>query len=265
MASIATASDPYAISCAGLFKTYVTGDGDEVEALKDININIKDGEFLSIVGPSGCGKSTLLKIFAGLESVSRGSALVRDRKAGEHLQDIGIVFQNATLLEWRTVLANTMLAADVHNLDPVPTARHARELLALVGLEGFANKYPAELSGGMQQRVAITRALCHKPSVLLMDEPFGALDALTREHMAQELQRIWLVQKLTVLFITHSISEAVFLSDRVVVMSARPGRVLDMVEIDLPRPRNLEVMSDPRFTAHVGHIRKLLEARALVD
>jgi len=254
-----------AISCEGLSKIYDTASGERVDALVDIDIDIRDGEFFSIVGPSGCGKSTLLKILAGLIPVSGGQALVRGRKAGSSSQEIGVVFQSPTLLEWRTVIANTTLAADVHGLDKKEMYRRGRELLSLVGLDGFADKYPGELSGGMQQRVAITRALLHRPSVLLMDEPFGALDALTREQMTRELQRIWMDQKITVLFITHSITEAVFLSDRVAVMSARPGRVLDILDIDLPRPRELEMTSNPRFGAYSTRIRQLLDARTITD
>lgn len=269
MMAFATAEAPgaatTAIACSHLFKTYETAAGEEINALVDINLTVADGEFVSIVGPSGCGKSTLQKILAGLLPASRGEALIRGRPAGTAARDIGIVFQSPTLLEWRTVLGNTMLIRDVHNLDRAKMEARARELIALVGLEGFEKKYPGELSGGMQQRIAITRALIHEPSVLLMDEPFGALDAMTREQMTIELQRIWMNQSLSALFITHSISEAVFLSDRVAVMSARPGKILEVIDIDLPRPRDLHTIGTPEFSALTNHIRHLLDAKALVE
>lgn len=255
-----TSATPAAMEFRSLSKTYLSADNDRIAALVDIDMTVGQGEFFSIVGPSGCGKSTLLKIVAGLLPVTRGMALLNGRQIKGPSGDIGVVFQSPTLLEWRNVLQNVMLVADVQNRDREGIRRHALELIEMTGLRGFAGKYPAELSGGMQQRVAIARALVHAPSVLLMDEPFGALDAMTRDQMTLELQRIWLRQSITVLFITHSIQEAVFLSDRVAVMSARPGRLLEIVSIDFPRPRSLDIMETSDFGALVGRIRKSLDA-----
>src|SRR5262249_33651013 len=194
-----------------------------VSALEGIDFTVADGEFVSIVGPSGCGKSTLLKILAGLLPRSGGDASLRGTPIARPRRDIGVVFQSPVLFPWRTVLDSVLLPVDAQALGRSRYDSVARELLTLVGLEGFENRYPWELSGGMQQRVAIVRALINDPVMLLMDEPFGALDAMTRESMNLELQRIWLTRRKTVLFITHSISEAVFLADRVLVMTARPG------------------------------------------
>ena len=212
-----------------------------------------------------CGKSTLLKILAGILTSSSGEALLRGTLIAGPRKDIGVVFQSPVLFPWRTVLDNVLLPVDVQRLG---RARHEQvgvDLLTLVGLKGFEGKYPWELSGGMQQRVAITRALVHDPAMLLMDEPFGALDAMTREHMNLELQRIWMERQKTVLFITHSIPEAVFLADRVLVMTARPGRLLDDIRVDQPRPRPLEVMNTPVFGAHVRHIRNLFNVQGRID
>ncbi|HEU5274471.1 MAG TPA: ABC transporter ATP-binding protein [Xanthobacteraceae bacterium] len=237
------------------------GDGpDAILALQDIDFAVADGEFISIVGPSGCGKSTLLKILAGLLPASQGEAVLNGSPIEGPRKDIGMVFQAPVLFPWRSVLGNVLLPADVQRLGREPMTRRAIELLGLVGLAGFERRYPWELSGGMQQRVALVRALIHDPALLLMDEPFGALDALTRETMNVELQRIWMERRKTVLFVTHSTSEAVFLADRVLVMTARPGRIGDMLEVKLPRPRTLDVMATEAFGAHTRRIRAVLSA-----
>ncbi|MBV8424496.1 MAG: ABC transporter ATP-binding protein [Candidatus Eremiobacteraeota bacterium] len=237
-----------------LSKTYRTSDGD-VRALEDISFEVQGGEFVAIVGPSGCGKTTLLKILAGLLLPSSGDVSLRGTPVRGPRRDIGVVFQSPVLFPWRSVLANVLLPADVQHLDRREHETRARELLQLVGLQGFEQRYPWELSGGMQQRVAITRALIHDPAILLMDEPFGALDAMTRETMNVELQRIWLESHKTVMFITHSISEAVFLADRVFVMRARPGTIAEIDAIALPRPRPFEIAASGEFLDYVRRIR----------
>jgi len=248
-----------AIAIRHLSKTY-GGRGGGVTALNDIDCAVAEGEFLSIVGPSGCGKSTLLKILAGLMPASSGEALLNGTPIGGPRKDIGVVFQSPVLFPWRSVLGNVLLPVDVQKLGRDRMQSRAMDLLALVGLSGFEHRYPWELSGGMQQRVALVRALIHDPALLLMDEPFGALDALTREAMNVELQRIWMERRKTVVFITHSTSEAVFLGDRVMVMTPRPGKVEDMLTIDLPRPRTLDVMNTEPFGGYVRRIRKSLNA-----
>jgi NitT/TauT family transport system ATP-binding protein len=253
-----------AIAVRNLSKTYATRDG-AVTALDRTTFAIGEGEFVAVVGPSGCGKSTLLKILAGILPSSSGEALLRGTLIAGPRHDIGVVFQSPVLFPWRTVLDNVLLPVDVQRLGRDRHLKTGMDLLSLVGLEGFERRYPWELSGGMQQRVAITRALVHDPAMLLMDEPFGALDAMTREHMNLELQRIWLERKKTVLFITHSIPEAVFLADRVLVMTARPGRLLDDVRVELPRPRSLDVMNTPEFGAHARHIRHLFNVQGGLD
>jgi NitT/TauT family transport system ATP-binding protein len=260
MAPVATE----AIAVHDLSKSYATRDGGVV-ALDRTTFNIDEGEFVAVVGPSGCGKSTLLKILAGILPASSGDARLRGTLIDGPRRDIGVVFQSPVLFPWRTVLDNVLLPVDVQRLDRSRYARVGLDLLTLVGLRGFDHRYPWELSGGMQQRVAITRALVHDPAMLLMDEPFGALDAMTREHMNVELQRIWLERKKTVLFITHSIPEAVFLGDRVLVMTPRPGRLMDDVRVDIPRPRSLDVMNTPAFGRYVHHIRSLFNVQGGVD
>jgi NitT/TauT family transport system ATP-binding protein len=238
-------------------KWYTTRGGRRA-ALRPTTLEFAAGEFVSIVGPSGCGKTTLMKIVAGLLPASAGEVRIDGVPVHEPPDGVGIVFQTPTLLKWRTVLDNVLVPAEATRR---PRARYeplARQLIRLVGLDGFADHYPRELSGGMQQRVAISRALLLEPRLLLMDEPFGALDAMTREEMNLELQRIWGEQPKTVLFITHSIDEAVFLSDRVVVMTLRPGGVREVLDIELPRPRTLHVRQHPRFVDHVGRIRDLI-------
>jgi len=233
---------------------------DAILALDDIDFSVPDREFLSIVGPSGCGKSTLLKILAGLLHATEGEAWLNDTAIDGPRRDIGVVFQSPVLFPWRSVLGNVLLPADVQRLGRAEMTKRAYDLLKLVGLDGFEHRYPWELSGGMQQRVALVRALIHDPALLLMDEPFGALDALTRESMNVELQRIWLDRRKTVVFVTHSTSEAVFLADRVMVMSARPGTIADMLKIELPRPRSLDVMTTEAFGTYVRRIRAGLNA-----
>lgn len=240
------------ISIQKLEKRYPTRDGEPVHALTDVNLEVPENELLSVVGPSGCGKSTLLRILAGLDTPTSGSVTINGKPVTGPSKDVGVVFQQATLLPWQTVLDNVLLPARAQGQD---RKQRARELLDLVGLKDFANKYPFELSGGMQQRVAICRAMVCDPSILLMDEPFGALDAMTREQMNSELIRIQAEQKKTILFITHSIPEAVFLGDRVLVMTPRPGRIAEVAEIDLPKPRTLASMGDARFGKLCSEIR----------
>jgi len=247
-----------------LTKTYGTSHGP-VTALDDIDFTVGDGEFVSIVGPSGCGKSTLLKILAGLLGTTKGNAELGGTRIIGPRKDIGVVFQAPVLFPWRTVLRNVMLPADVQKLDAAAHEAKARELIRMVGLEGFEDRYPWELSGGMQQRVGIIRALIHDPAMLLMDEPFGALDAMTRDNMNLELQRIWMERRKTILFITHSIPEAVFLGDRVLVMTPRPGRIAEDRRIDLPRPRPLDVMTTPEFGDHVRHVRAYFNSHSGID
>jgi NitT/TauT family transport system ATP-binding protein len=240
-------------------KTYTTAIGERIEALRQIDLAIGAQQFVSVIGVSGCGKTTLLRIMAGLEPDYGGDLWLEGRKGSGPSRNIGIVFQDPNLLPWRTVLDNVLLPAIVLKLDYVRATERAYGLLDLVGLRGFENKYPFELSGGMRQRVAIARALIHDPSVLLMDEPFGALDALTRETMNIELLNIWHSARKTVFLITHSISEAVFMSDRVAVMTPRPGRIIEEVRIDLPRPRYLDMLSEPAFGAITRKLRHLLD------
>jgi NitT/TauT family transport system ATP-binding protein len=260
-----TSSASAAIRCLGLSKTYDTLEGGTVVALEQIELNITAGAFLTVVGPSGCGKSTLLKLLAGLIPATTGESRLFERRiVGPSLQ-VGMVFQAATLLEWRSVLENVMLPIDVLGLDRRAGRERALALLHMMGLDGFERKYPGELSGGMQQRVAIARALVHDPAVLLMDEPFGALDAMTRETMNLELQRIWRESGKTIVLITHSISEAVFLGDRVAVMTPRPGRLVDLIDIELARPRELATMGTAEFGQIVNHIRHVLDSGIIAD
>jgi NitT/TauT family transport system ATP-binding protein len=253
-----------AIAVQELSKLYPTRDGS-VHALQQISFSVSEGEFVAVVGPSGCGKSTLLKILAGILPASKGEARLRGTPITGPRRDIGVVFQSPVLLPWRSILDNVLLPIDVQRLGRDGHLKVAMDLLSLVGLEGFERRYPWELSGGMQQRVAITRALIHDPAMLLMDEPFGALDAMTREQMNLELQRIWLERKKTVLFITHSIPEAVFLADRVLVMTPRPGRIMDDVQVKIPRPRPLEVMNFSEFAPYVHCIRARFSAKGVID
>jgi NitT/TauT family transport system ATP-binding protein len=239
--------------------------GEPILALDECTLDLAPGEFVSIVGPSGCGKSTLLLMVAGLIGASAGSIRIGETEVKRPYTDLGVVFQEPVLLDWRKVLANVLLQVDLRRgYDRKDYTARARELLALVGLEGFENRYPYELSGGMRQRVAICRALLHDPPLLLMDEPFGALDALTRDQLNLDLQSIWLQSQKTVLFVTHSISEAVFLSDRVVVFSARPGRVVEVLDVDLPRPRRLSVRETPEFGRYANEIRRVFSSLGIL-
>ena len=232
--------------------TYEAASGP-VEALAGISLSVGTGEFVSLVGPSGCGKSTLLRIVAGLRPATEGAVRVGGNIVRAPIADVGMVFQAPILLKWRSIVQNVLLPAELAGKETRALRARAGQLLDMAGLKGFANKLPRELSGGMQQRAALCRALLLDPPLLLMDEPFGALDAMTRDEMALELLRIWGERDLarqarkTVLFVTHSISEAVFLSDRVVVMSPRPGRVVADLRIDLPRPRTVELRASEAF------------------
>jgi NitT/TauT family transport system ATP-binding protein len=239
-------------------KTFVTRAGEQVEALADVSLEARRNEFVCLVGPSGCGKSTLLRLVAGLVAPSAGAVSIAGSAVTEPRADTGIVFQAPTLLPWANVLDNVLFPLDMMGrLDAAGRGR-ARDLLALVGLDGFERKYPRELSGGMQQRAGICRALVHDPDILLMDEPFGALDALTREELTIEVMRIWRERPKTILFVTHSIPEAVLLADRVVVMSARPGRVAEIVTVDLPRPRDFDMEARREFQDATHRIRGLI-------
>jgi NitT/TauT family transport system ATP-binding protein len=253
------------VRIAGLQKIYKTRDGNDIHALKDIDLEIRAGEFISIVGPSGCGKTTLLKILAGILQRTAGEVVMGGRSLSGPSREIGVVFQAPVLLPWRTVLANVMVPVQVQRRNRTEFEARARSLINMVGLNGFENKYPSELSGGMQQRVGICRALVHDPSFLLMDEPFGALDAMTRETMNEELQRLWRESRKTILLVTHSIPEAVYLADRVVVMTPRPGRIVDVIDVDLPRPRTLAMQNTPEFGRFVASIRRHFSAIGSLD
>ena len=244
-----------AISIRGLGKRY-RGRHGSVEAVADIDLDLDDGEFVSVLGPSGCGKTTILKMIAGIVPKSTGTIEVHGQELRGPSARVGIVFQTPVLLPWRTVRDNVLLPVDVRNGDRKAAGANADALLKLVGLTDFADSYPHQLSGGMQQRASICRALINDPSILLMDEPFGALDAMTREYMNLELQRIWMERRKTVFLITHSISESVLLSDRIVTLTSRPGRIDEIVHVDLPRPRTLAMISDPRFTGLETRIRE---------
>lgn len=250
------------IELRDLGKIYATASGTTVQAVSGVTLDVVPGEFVSLVGPSGCGKTTVLRILAGLIGGYTGAVAVSGRDLHGPSRDIGVVFQDANLMPWRSALRNVTLPAQVLGLNRKDYIAKARVLLEMVGLAGFEEKLPSELSGGMRQRVAIARALIHDPKVLLLDEPFGALDAMTRDTMNLELSRIAAMSNKTVLLITHSISEAVFLSDRVFVMSKRPGKIIDIVPIGLPRPRDLYAIASPEFSDTVLRIRRLLDTEA---
>ena len=237
------------IDVQGVSKIYTSREGP-VRALDDVSLTLRRGEFVSLLGPSGCGKSTFLTLVSGLIPHSGGSIRVHGREVTGPVTDLGFVFQSPTLLEWRSAIDNVMLQAEARNLPRDQAWEQARTLLRSIGLEGFERHHPSELSGGMAQRVAICRALLHNPDLLLMDEPLGALDALTRDQMGLDLQRLCLERDASVLFVTHSVPEAVFLSDRVVVMSPRPGRIEEVIDIDLPRPRTLAARETPGYVAY---------------
>jgi len=243
-----------------LVKEYQTQRGGAYRALSDVDFDVSEGEFVSVVGPSGCGKSTLMKIIAGLIPYSSGVVEINGKRVVGPDRNVGVVFQDPLLLEWRNVIENIMLPIEVLRLPRDAYRARCDALLTMTGLAEFAGHYPRELSGGMQQRVAICRALVFDPGILLMDEPFGALDAMTRDYMNLELLRLWDQSRKTIVLITHSISEAVFLSDRVYVMSASPGTIKDIITIDLPRPRTLDMTATPRFGQHVARIRAYFDA-----
>lgn len=233
-------------------------EGKQIPALQEVDLRVEAGEFVVLLGPSGCGKSTLLLIVAGLLKPEFGEVRIGERVVKEPYTDLGIVFQDPTLLEWRTALRNILLQAEARRMDKTLARERALELMRSTKLAGFEEAYPAELSGGMKQRVALCRALLHDPPLLLMDEPFAALDALTREQMAIDLQGIWLKDRKSVVFVTHSITEAVFLADRILVFSPRPGRVLEVLNVDIPRPRKLGDQENPVFIELVARITELL-------
>ncbi len=254
-------SDAY-IRLANVGRVYASKSGP-VEACGEIDLDIRRSEFVAVVGPSGCGKTTILKMVAGLQPHTSGSITIDGKPvAGPHT-DVGVVFQDAILLDWRDILDNVLLQVDIRHLDRKQYEPVARKLLQTTGLSGFEHHKPYELSGGMRQRASICRALVHDPPLLLMDEPFGALDALTREQIAMDIQRVWMEKRKTALFITHSIPEAVLLADRVVVMSPRPGRIVEIIDIDLPRPRRLDRVP-AQFNDYTNRIRDIFKARGVL-
>ena len=250
------------VRIAAVDKTFTRGDQAVTKALAGIDLEIGRGEFVSLIGPSGCGKSTLLRIVGDLISPSRGTVTVNGKTAerARRDRDYGMVFQSPVLFDWRTVEDNVKLPLEILGQDAATRTKRAREMLELVELSDFLKHHPYQLSGGMQQRVAIARALAFQPSILLMDEPFGALDEMTRERMNGEVLRIWERTGTTILFVTHSIPEAVFLSSRVVVMSARPGRITTVVDVDLPRPRTEDTREARRYFELVTQVREALRA-----
>jgi NitT/TauT family transport system ATP-binding protein len=249
------------ISARGVSKTYASYRSEGIVALNDVNFDIADGEFVSLVGPSGCGKSTLLRLLAGLLPCTDGQLSLADRPLRGPGRETAVVFQSPVLLPWRTIVQNVLLPIEFRRLPVAEFRAKAMDLLAMVGLAEFADRFPHELSGGMQQRAAIVRALVQDPRLLLMDEPFGALDAMTREQLNLEVLRIWSGSRKTIVFVTHSIAESIFLSDRVFVMTSRPGTVAEIIDIDLPRPRDLKMINTDRFGTYASRIRRLLEAK----
>jgi NitT/TauT family transport system ATP-binding protein len=245
----------YALRMASVRKVF-----GKLEAIRNVAVDIADGEFVSLLGPSGCGKSTLLMMVAGLTQPSSGEVILMGSPVTAPRPDVGVVFQSPVLLPWRSVLDNVLFPIELLRLSRQKYHPRALDLLKMVKLEEFAEAYPRQLSGGMRQRAAICRALIHNPSTLLMDEPFSALDAITRDDMAVELLRIWQANRKTVVFVTHSIREAVFLSDRVLVMGQRPATIIDEVRIELPRPRHIGMMEEESFNLYVRHLRKSIEA-----
>jgi NitT/TauT family transport system ATP-binding protein len=258
-----TSAGPNFLDIESVDKIYGTRGGT-ITALKNVTLSVGSSQFVSLLGPSGCGKSTLLRCVAGLERPSSGRISLHGSEVLSPPKDMGMVFQRDVLLDWLTVERNILLPSKIRGLPADEWADKARGLLEVIGLTGFENRFPWELSGGMRQRVAICRALLLDPLLLLMDEPFGALDAMTRDELNLELQRIWLGNAKTVLFVTHSIPEAVFLSDRVVVMSRSPGRVVDTLTIDLPRPRPLAIRETREFGQYVSSIREIFESFGLL-
>ena len=259
-----TAEAPVAqIVLRGVTKRFRRG-GKETLALTNVDLDVRRGEMIAVVGPSGCGKSTLLRLVAGLIQASSGEVRVDGETVNAPRTDVGIVFQKATLVDWRTIFGNVMLQAELRGMDTPAYRDRARALLDALGLKDFHDCYPYELSGGMQQRAAIARALLHRPPTLLMDEPFGALDALTREQLRLDLEALWMANRMTVVLITHSVDEAVALADRVIVMSPRPGCVDKVIDVPMARPRGLHVRKSPEFIDLVEDITNLFLARGVL-
>jgi NitT/TauT family transport system ATP-binding protein len=252
-----------AVEIGGLQKTFRSVRGS-IHALAETSLTVRPGEFLSIVGPSGCGKSTLLSLIAGLDRPSAGTIRIDGQEVSGPHESLGVVFQRDLLFDWRTVLDNVLIQVEMRSLAPKAYEPMARKLLEMVGLQDFHGRYPRELSGGMRQRVSICRALVHDPTLLLMDEPFGALDAISRDRLNVDLDRICSGTKKTVIFITHSIAEAVFLGDRVVVMSPRPGRVVADIAIAAPHPRDLSFRETPEFAGYARQVRRIFEAEGVL-
>ncbi len=255
-------SKPY-IELTNVTKYYLTKD-DAILALDDVTIQIEEGQFIGIVGPSGCGKTTILKLIAGLIPYTKGEILKGGEPVTEPQTDLGIIFQDSVLMDWRNVLDNVLVQIQIRGMNKDQYRQAALDLLDAVGLSGFENKMPYELSGGMRQRVSICRSLVHDPPLLLMDEPFGALDALTREQISMDIQYLWMEKRKTAVLITHSIPEAVLLSDLVVVMTPRPGKVADIIEIDMPRPRRWDRLSED-FNQFSGKIRRIFQEAGVLD
>jgi NitT/TauT family transport system ATP-binding protein len=251
------------IRLADVGKVYTVRDGS-VEAVKSVTLSVQGGEFVSLLGASGCGKSTLLTMIAGLTPVSRGEILIDNNRVTRPQTNIGFVFQEPVLLDWRRAIDNVTLSMEARKPTVSDYRQRALHLLQSVGLAGFENRYPYELSGGMRQRVSICRALIHDPPILLMDEPFGALDALTREQLMLDLLKLWQDRRKTVLFVTHSIAEAVFLSDRVVVLTPRPARIREIITVALPRPRRLSIQQTPEFVGYAEQIRQIFQAEGVL-
>lgn len=249
------------LSIEKLSVTYASARG-KLTAVRDLSLRVTDGEFVAVLGPSGCGKSTLLNIASGLLAPSRGQVAIQGKPVAGPRRDVGIVFQQPTLLPWKSVLENVLVPVQAMGLPVSEHMDRALSLIRMVRLEGFEKHYPNELSGGMQQRVGIARGFMHDPQLLLMDEPFAALDAMTREHMTDELQAMWMQSGKSVLFITHSIPEAVYLADRVVVLSERPGTVVDVIDVPIPRPRTLETLGSPEFNTICNRLRMFFRAQA---
>lgn len=255
-------SEPY-IQLKNVDKIYITNN-DAITACQDVSFDINESEFIAIVGPSGCGKTTILKMLAGLVPYTHGTITIGGEPVTEPITDLGIIFQDSVLLDWRDVISNVLIQCDIRGMNRTEYEGVAKKLLNDVGLEGFENKKPYELSGGMKQRVSICRSLVHDPPLLLMDEPFGALDALTREQISMDIQHLWMEQRKTALLITHSIPEAVLLADRVIVMTPRPGRISEIIDIDLPRPRRLDKLPE-RYNELTGHIRNIFKEAGVLE
>jgi NitT/TauT family transport system ATP-binding protein len=251
------------VSLTDVSKQYATRDAP-VQALGSVSLDCAAGEFVSLLGPSGCGKTTILLMVAGLIPRTTGSIKIDGTEVTRPQTNLGFIFQDSVLLDWRKVMGNVLVQAELRGYDTDALRPRAQELLDLVGLSGFESRFPYELSGGMKQRVSICRALLHDPPLLMMDEPFGALDALTRDQLNLDLQHIWMTSNKTVLFVTHSITEAVFMSDRVVVMSPRPGKIETILEIDLPRPRTLSMRESPEFARYTREVRRVLTSLGIL-